>query len=311
MEAMRAGDFASAWTISDACLRARLARGDPPHTGPRHLQSIWNGEPLAGKRVLVRCYHGLGDTIQFIRFAAPLRRLADAVIVWVQQPLMRLVRTARGVDHVIPLHDGTPDVAFDANIECMELAHALRVHEHTVACAVPYLFPDLGKDRLPRSGNKFSVGLVWRAGQWDDSRSIPARLLSPIAEVSGTRLFSLQIGPAAAEAARIPAQDLSSQDIEELAATLCHLDLLVSVDTCAAHLAGALGVPVWLLLPTPCDWRWMKHRTDCVWYPTMRLFRQSRPGDWQPVVEDVAASLRELADTRASQDKLSGTNVCI
>src|SRR5436190_15091627 len=138
MAAMRRGDFARAWQISDADLRARLARGVPFQTGPRHLQSIWNGEPLAGKRVLVRCYHGLGDTIQFIRFAAPLQRLAKEVIVWAPRPLVRLIGTAAGVDRLLRLHDGVPGVDCDCDIEIMELAHALRVDARSITCPVPY-----------------------------------------------------------------------------------------------------------------------------------------------------------------------------
>src|SRR3954469_25203216 len=119
MAAMRRGDFTLAWQIPDNHLARRLARGEPKHEGPRHLQGIWTGCPLVGKRVLVRCYHGLGDTVQFIRFAAPLRQLAREVIVWAQPPLAGLIATAAGVDRVLPLHDGTPDISFDADIEIM------------------------------------------------------------------------------------------------------------------------------------------------------------------------------------------------
>jgi hypothetical protein len=107
--------------------RDYCASGAAKHTGERHLQRIWLGEDLAGKRVLVRCYHGLGDTIQFIRFAKPLRAVASEVIVWAQPELIPLLRAAEGVDRLIPLHDGTPDVGYDVDIEIMELAHALRV----------------------------------------------------------------------------------------------------------------------------------------------------------------------------------------
>jgi hypothetical protein len=297
MAAMRRGDFARAWQISDADLRARLARGVPFQTGPRHLQSIWNGEPLAGKRVLVRCYHGLGDTIQFIRFAAPLQRLAKEVIVWAPRPLVRLIGTAAGVDRVLPLHDGVPGVDFDCDIEIMELAHALRVDARSITCPVPYLFPKISKARPTNSANELLVGLVWRAGDWDERRSLPGDLLSPLSYVSGVRLLSLQ-WPATGEATCIPAPNASSQDICEMAATLSGLDLLISVDTYAAHLAGALGVPVWLLLHVHCDWRWMDHRNDSVWYPTMRLFRQRRAGAWQPVMEEIAAALQTFAAVR-------------
>jgi hypothetical protein len=293
--AMQCGDFARAWEISDAYLRARLAAGTPPHTGPRHLQHIWDGGALADKRVLVRCYHGLGDTIQFIRFAAPLRKLAREVVFWAQPPLLRLLATAPGVDCVFPLHDGTPDVAFDCDIEIMELAHALRIDERSIACAVPYVLDRGPQARLPTPSHELAVGLVWRAGDWDDRRSMPASLLSALSHVSGVRLLSLQCGPAAAEASRIPAQDVASSDVERTAATLRQLDLLISVDTFATHLAGALGVPVWLLLHSECDWRWMQHRSDTPWYPTMRLFRQRSAGDWPSVIKEVTTALEQLS----------------
>lgn len=294
---MRRGALSRAWEISDAQLRARLARGEPAQVGPRHLQHIWNGEPLAGKRVLVRCYHGLGDTVQFIRFAAPLRRLAKEVIIWAQPQLVSLVSTAPGVDRVLPLHDGAPDVDYDIDIEIMELAHAFRADAQSIPREVPYLFPTAGKRRLRKPSHERAVGLVWQAGDWDPRRSLPGALLFPLAAMSEIRLFSLQRGPAAADAAQISADDISSDDLDRTIAALRSLDLLITVDTFLAHLAGALGLRVWLLLHTRCDWRWMEGGTRCIWYPTMRIFRQPTAGAWRPVVASVERELRShLAD---------------
>ena len=139
--AMRAGDFERAWEISDRVLRRRVASGETCWHWPRHLQFIWSGVPLTGQRVLVRCYHGLGDTIQFIRFAAALREIAREVLVWAQPALLPLVATADGVDRVLPLHDGTPDTEYDVDIEIMELPHALRTTLASLPQRVPYLQP--------------------------------------------------------------------------------------------------------------------------------------------------------------------------
>jgi len=294
VRAMQCGEFAQAWKISDAYVQARARAGVPAHTGPRHLQHIWDGSSLTGKRVLVRCYHGLGDSIQFIRFAAPLRKIAREVVVWAQPPLLSLLATAPGVDRVLPLHDGTPDVEFDCDLEIMELAHALRVDERSIRCPIPYIFVEQQRARLPKPRRELAVGVVWRSGDWDQRRSIPVDLLAGLSRVSGVRLFSLQCGCAAAESPRIPAQDVASSDVERTAATLHRLDLLISVDTFAAHLAGALGVRVWLLLHTDCDWRWMQRRTDTPWYPTMRLFRQPSAGGWPAVIAEVIGALEQL-----------------
>src|SRR5436309_15813666 len=141
IRAMQSGNFARAWEVSDAYLRARLAAGRPPHTGPRHLQHIWDGRPLADKRVLVRCYHGLGDTIQFIRFAAPLREIAREVLVWAQPSLLPLLATAAGIDRALPLHDGIVEAEYDADIESMELPYALRTTLDSLPKRVPYPRP--------------------------------------------------------------------------------------------------------------------------------------------------------------------------
>jgi hypothetical protein len=289
--AMRRGDFASAWRVSDAHLEERTTRGETNFAAPRHLQNIWDGQPLAGRRVLVRCYHGLGDTVQFVRFFKPLRRLAGEVSVWAQPSLLPLVGTARGVDRVLPLHDGAPPIEYDADIEIMELAHALRIDLGDLPGEVPYLFPtEQPKDFSAH--HETHVGLVWSAGDWDRRRTISPEELCPLADISGVHLHSLQRGRAAAHAGVIPAADTSSDDIATLTATLRGLDLLICVDTFVAHLAGALRVPVWLLLHKECDWRWMERGDRTPWYPSMRLFRQRSQGDWRDVIAEVAEELR-------------------
>jgi hypothetical protein len=127
---MRRGDFASAWELSDRILRARA--GVPCWHLPRHEQWIWNGDPLGGKRVLVRCYHGLGDTAQFIRYLPALRRITREVYLWVQAELIPLVERVPGVDRILPLHDGTPEIDYDVDVEIMELAHVFRTTLDTI-----------------------------------------------------------------------------------------------------------------------------------------------------------------------------------
>ncbi len=292
--AMRRGDFSQAWRISDAYLRALRARerqatseGEARAPGRR-----WTGESLAGKRVLVCCRHGLGDTIQFIRFAAPLRRIARRVTVQAQPELVSLIARVDGVDAVLPLRAGAPAADFDVAIEVMELAHACRADARLLqSLPVPYL----AAAAAPRRGRprERQVGVVWSAGAWAPQRSIPYTELAPLARLPATRLYALQRGAAATQAARIPAIDISSDDVEQTAATLRSLDLLISIDSFPAHLAGALGVKVWLLLAQPCDWRWMENGESTIWYPTMTLFRQRRGGEWRPVVEAVLARLRD------------------
>ncbi len=291
---MLAGDFEAAWRVSDAVLRAR--GGAPTWHLPRHQQSVWDGSPLDGKRVLVRCYHGLGDTIQFIRFAPLLRAVAAEVIVWAQPALLPLLRTARGIDRLLPLHDGVPDVECDVDVEVMELAHVFRCIPATLPTAVPYLHADPAP--LPRDG-RLAVGIVWQAGDWDGRRSMAPELLAPLARVPGVALHVLQRG----EALRTMPPGLGvvsgSDDVLEAAGVMRALDLVVTVDSMPAHLAGALGVPVWTLLHSEADWRWMRGRDDSPWYPTMRLVRQETAGDWKGVVARVAAELEAMAAGRA------------
>ena len=296
---MRAGDFAAAWEVCDAVLAARRAAGFPPGWDrPRHLQAIWNGGSLAGKRVLVRCYHGLGDTVQFIRYAPLLRAVAREVIVWAQPALVSLVQTVPGVDRVLSLHDGAPEAEFDVDLEIMELPHLFRSTMATLPAGVPYLH--VAAADLPRTPGRWAAGLVWRSGEWDKRRSVPAGLLAEtLGRVSGVDWHLLQRGSALGEMPPGFGLDLGSDDPWQAARTMRALDLVISVDSFPAHLAGALGVPVWTLLPAPADWRWMEGRADSPWYPSMRLFRQdpARAGDWRPVLAEVAAALRGIVRT--------------
>jgi len=298
VDALRRNEFEQAWELSDRSLGEYRLSGAIKYAGERHFQRIWQGEDLTKKSVLVRCYHGLGDTIQFVRFAKPLREIAREVIIWSQPELLPLVREVEGVDHVLPLHDGTPDASFDVDIEMMELAHAVRATARMVAARVPYL-PRAACKKQP--GSELSIGLVWQAGNWNLSRSVPPHLFGPLLEQSGVRLLSLQQGPARGLAATIPARDIAVPDLTTLAARIMQLDLVITVDTMVAHLAGALGASVWTMLHHDCDWRWPKTGRETIWYPTMKLFHQRTAGDWTGVMEEIMQELKLFKVVPAGQ----------
>jgi len=287
--AMRRGDFAAAWRASDAILRAHA--GVPCWHRPRHEQWVWDGTPLQGERVLVRCYHGLGDTLQFIRYLPMLKQVAAETVVWAQPALIPLLRSVDGIDRLEPLHDGPYHGEYDVDVEVMELAHVFRSTLETLPSRVPYVHADPAE--IPRD-DRLAVGLVWRAGDWDERRSIPIHLLSPLAQIPGVDLHVLQRGAALAECPACFGTRSGADDVLQAARVMRALDLVITVDSMPAHLAGALGVPVWTLLIDDADWRWMTGRDDSPWYPTMRLFRQPSPGDWPSVIRRVAAELRAL-----------------
>ena len=280
LDAVRHGDFAAAWLISDRVLEERRAAGPYWHL-PRHEQWLWDGRPPAGRRVLVHCYHGLGDTIQFARFLPALSQLAREVLVWAQPSLVSLLRTLPGVGQVLPLHDGSPEVQRDADVEVMELAHLLRVTQAELPTLVPYFVAPSAQ----RLSARFSVGVGLTSGQWDPRRSVPTEALGNLDD--GKDWFSLQL-----ESPIAGMRDVSTPDIVALAGRLMSLDLVITVDTMLAHLAGALGVPTWTLLPHDADWRWQTDRDDSPWYPTMRLFRQPCAGNWSSVLDGVRRELR-------------------
>jgi hypothetical protein len=177
----------------------------------------------------------------------------------------------------------------------MELAHVFRSTLDTLPNRVPYLHAEPAA--IPRD-DRLAVGLVWRAGDWDERRSIPFPLLAPLAEIPGIDLHVLQRGAAVDECPAGFGTRSGSDDVLQAAQVMRALDLVVTVDSMPAHLAGALGVPVWTLLIHDADWRWMAGRDDSPWYPTMRLFRQPAPGDWPAVIRRVEAELRTLVHAR-------------
>lgn len=283
---MRRGAFSAAWEISDRVLEERRARAEDCSRWPRHMQFVWDGSPLDDKHVLVRCYHGLGDTLQYVRFLEPLRRRARKITLWAQPALLSLLRHVRGIDALLPLHDGGPETAYDIDIELMETAHILRITLDDLPGRVPYLRMPASSASQPMDSTSLHVGIAWRSGDWDASRSIPSAALMPLAAVAGITFHSLQFPPTALPFA---ARTLACQDIECMAQRMCALDLVLSVDTMPAHLAGALGLPTWLLLNETADWRWLEDRCDSPWYPTMRLFR--RRADWLSLIEEIADAL--------------------
>jgi hypothetical protein len=284
---MRRGDFAAAWAVSDRILQQRVARREDCSGWPRHLQFLWDGRPLAGQRVLVHCYHGLGDTLQFVRLLDPLRDQVAHLTLRAQPVLLELLRSVRGIDHLLALHEGAPDVERDVDIELMELPHAMRLALDSIPCDVPYIHAS--RARPAASDELLHVGLVWRSGEWVPERSIPERQLARLADVAGIKWYSLQYP---SQPLPFAALDVARQNICIMAAQIRALDLVIAVDTMAAHLAGALGMPVWTLLHEDCDWRWMAERSDSPWYPTMRLFRQRACGGWDAVMDNVVEALR-------------------
>lgn len=282
---MRRGDFPVAWAVNDAVLAARdPATRDDPRL-PYHLRWVWDGRPLVARRVLVRCYYGLGDVLQFARFLPALVRVAAAVTVEAPPPLVPLLRQFAGVRlHPFdPAHPLPPAaVGAEVELEAMELCHALR----QVPDPAPFL--------APVASQRGGVGFCWASGGWDAGRDVPVAALRRIAAGLAVRgpVFSLQRGPAAAQAAELGATDPlgGDMDVARVARLVAGLDAVVTVDTMVAHLAAALGTPTFVLLKHEPDWRWGDGR--CPWYGAVRTVRQPAPGDWAGAVARLEGTLR-------------------
>jgi tetratricopeptide (TPR) repeat protein len=254
----------------------------------------WRGEELAGQSILLQAEQGLGDTLQFVRYATLFPPQVQ-VVLRVQQPLVGLLQRLPGIVGVQALNEPAPDLGWHASL--LSLPHRFR---HAAAPAVPYLTADSSRvtrwrERLAHlSGAR--VGLVWAGSPGmaaDARRSIPLRLLEPLGEVSGISFVSLQRGAAGDAASPLPLERpvMEGDGFEDTAALVMALDLVVSVDTAVLHLAGGLGQPAWLLNRHDSCWRWQEGRDDSPWYPSLRQFRQPAPGDWASVVQGLRDAL--------------------
>lgn len=218
-----------------------------------------------------------------------VKAIARETMVWAQPELLGLLRYIDGIDQLWPLHEGEVAVEYDVDVEVMELPYVFRTTLSSVPASIPYLTVDRPW-RAPVA-RKPEVGIVWRVSNGEQFRSIPTAALAPLFTWTDVRWHILQQGEAVNELPRHIGVRSSVDDIVELARRLCGLDLLVTVDSFPAHLAGALGVPTWLLLPRDANWRWLRDRDTCPWYPTMRLVRQARPDDWASVIEHLVSAL--------------------
>ncbi len=260
-------------------------------------QPLWQGEDLAGRSLYLHAEQGLGDTIQFARYVAMAAAKAAQVSVECAAGLRRLFAGSQGWQSV-EFVDAPPD-GVDFHAPLMSLPRGFATRIETIPGETPYLtappaLVDAWAKRLAATEG-FRLGIVWagnRTYQNDAKRSLTFSELTPLLETPGCTGFSLQLDrDEAADGVIDLAADLG--DFADTAAAIENLDLVITVDTAVAHLAGALGRPVWTLLPAASDWRWMKNRTDTPWYPSMRLYRQQRPGDWQAVLQAVATDLRQ------------------
>jgi len=300
------------WTLATTLLVAgRLPEGwrafewrwQRPGLVPRRFREPrWTGEPLNNRTILLHAEQGRGDSIQFIRYAPMVRERGVRVIVQAQPELTRLLRMAPGVDQVIANTEPLPP--FDLQSPLMSLPGVFATRLDTIPADSPYLRAEAQAvtawqhrlSALPRP----RIGLVWAGTAThrnDHNRSVPLDRLRPLVDDLNAGWVSLQMGDRrqdllrSAFGKRVPDLSPHLSDFADTAAALVALDLLITVDTAVAHLAGALGRPAWVLLPYAPDWRWLRDRTDTPWYPSLRLFRQSAPGDWAGVIEAVRHAL--------------------
>ena len=303
------GEFALGWPLYEA-------RFDVPALGnpARHFSAPrWSGtEPLAGKTLLVHAEQGLGDVIQFCRYLPLLAAQGASVVFEVMPSLKALLRTLPPAIRLLGRGEPLPPV--DYYCPLLSLPLALKTRLDTIPAQVPYLMAEpqriaSWKQRLHTLPG-LRVGVAWQGNLavekliWARGRSIPLTALAPLAQLPGVRLVSLQKGPGLEQLHNVPFAeriiDLSTEldrgpdAFLDTAAVIAGLDLVISSDTSVAHLAGALGRPVWTVLAASPEWRWGLERSDSPWYPTMRLFRQTTDGDWKPVVAAIAAALQSL-----------------
>jgi Flp pilus assembly protein TadD len=302
-----AGDYQRGWVDYEA--RLRCAGVNSQSRSPR-----WEGDDLRGRSILLYTEQGFGDTLQFVRYAPLVKARGGRVVVECSPDLVPVLRSCPGIDEFVgPNTNGTRT---DLSVPLLSLPFLFRTTLATIPAAVPYLTPEA--DRVARwrwhlrNVGGIRVGIAWRGSPTnggDPIRSAPLSAFRPLAEVPGVQLISLQqtdgVEELSGAAFHVAPLDLGRQidrpgeRFTDSAAVMACLDLVVTVDTALAHLAGAIGIPVWIALPFACDWRWLRGRSDNPWYPSARLFRQPRPGAWDEVFSAIAVAVNDRA-TRAA-----------
>lgn len=294
------GDFQTGFREYEWRWRLQTKGFRPPRNCP---QPVWDGTPLQGKTILLHAEQGFGDTIQFIRYAPLVAEQGGRVIVEVQAPLKQLVEGVAGIAQAIAV--GEPVPPFDVHAPLLSLPYLLGTTPATIPASIPYLFADATRLPLPALPAvpvpRLKVGIVWAGSpthRSDRYRSCRLDDLMPLFQVRDVAFYSLQKGPQVEAALHprlvpLPVVDLSDRlhDFSDTAAAIAQLDLVITVDTSVGHLAAALGKPVWILLSYAPDWRWLLHRSDSPWYPTVRLFRQARFHHWGDVIAEVCSTL--------------------
>ncbi len=284
------------WQVPDLALKDR-GFGVP----------AWDGSPLQGRTILVHCEQGLGDSLQFVRYLPMVAERGGRIVLECQPPLKRLLEAIPCVAFAVA--QGEPLPPFDCHIPLLSLPRLFGTRLTTVPDSVPYLPAQAWSAKIPvlPPGEGLRVGLVWGGSHKPNPRrSIPLDQLGPLFTLPGVTWYSLQVGEHAAQLAQHPAAasliDLAPliSNFADTAALAGQLDLIISIDTSVAHLAGGLGLHCWVLLHSAPDWRWYGEAGESVWYPTARLFRQPRPGDWASVVEQVRQELAAAVEAEVA-----------
>lgn len=299
------GDFEKGWE------KYEWRENNPYRT---YTQPIWDGSNLEGKTIFLYAEQGLGDTFQFIRYAKIAKEKGGHVVVAVQKPLPDIIRLCPYIDRVIGMHDEPGH--FDVHAPMVSLPYILRTVEATIPHEIPYLFPDPAfelywRHQLAKDKN-FKIGICWQGNKGYRTaflraavaaKSVSLQTFAPLAQLPGISLYNLQKINGEEQLHELDDSfplhifegnfDESHGRFMDTAAVIKNLDLVITIDTSIAHLAGGLGTPTWVLIPEPPDWRWMLERTDTPWYPNMRLFRQPVQGDWDTVMQDIVQALQQ------------------
>jgi hypothetical protein len=284
---LREGDYAEGWPNYET--RWEVFKKDQR----QFLQPLWKGQPLNGARIVLHEEQGLGDSLQFLRYVPLVQAAGGQVVLHVQDNLRRIAAELPGPLELAPTSERIDGVAWHCPL--MSLPAAFGTTLETVPARVPYLAVPRGAAEAARDlfwpARELKVGLKWTGSATNPKnwyRSLTLDALAPLLDVEGVHFYSLQIEADEPGKSRWPGRitELGPQttDMADTAAQMMHLDLVITVDTSVAHLAGALARPVWILLPVAADWRWLRDREDSPWYRTARLLRQPRYGDWKSVI---------------------------